>query len=106
MAAELRDINRHVLPNGLVVVTETMNHVRSVSIGVWIRNGSPREACEQNGLAHFMEHMGFKGTQRPSAESIPREMDSIGGILYAFTSQKQICFNPKIFDDHLPIALD
>ncbi len=106
MAAELRDIKRHVLPNGLVIVTETMNHVRSVSIGVWIRNGSRREACEQNGLAHFMEHMVFKGTERRSAESIAREMDSIGGMLDAFTSKEQICFNAKVLDDHLPIAFD
>src|SRR5258708_37343775 len=95
MAAELRDIKRHVLPNGLVIVTETMNHVRSVSIGVWIRNGSRREACEQNGLAHFMEHMVFKGTERRSAESIAREMDSIGGMLHAVTSQKEDLFQAQ-----------
>src|SRR5258707_15045221 len=102
MAAELRDIKRHVLPNGLVIVTETMNHVRSVSIGVWIRNGSPREACEQNGLAHFMEHMVFKRTERRSAQSITPEMDSIAGPLDAFTSQKQICFHAKVLDHPLP----
>src|SRR5712671_4040784 len=106
MVAEQRDIQRHVLPNGLVVVTETMRHVRSVSVGVWIRNGSRREASEQNGLAHFMEHMVFKGTERRSAESIAREMDSIGGMLDAFTSKEQICFNAKVLDDHLPIAFD
>src|SRR5947209_20440475 len=106
MAAELRDIKRHALPNGLVVVTETMSHVRSVSNGVWIRNGSRRESTEQNGLAHFMEHMVFKGTERRSAESIAREMDSVGGMLDAFTSKEQICFNAKVLDDHLPIAFD
>src|SRR5712675_3260991 len=106
MVAEQRDIQRHVLPNGLVVVTETMRHVRSVSVGVWIRNGSRREASEQNGLAHFMEHMVFKGTERRSAESIAREMDSIGGMLDAFTSKEQICLNAKVLDDHLPIAFD
>ena len=106
MVAEQRDIQRHVLPNGLVVVTETMRHVRSVSVGVWIRNGSRREASEQNGLAHFMEHMVFKGTEHRSAESIAREMDSIGGMLDAFTSKEQICFNAKVLDDHLPIAFD
>src|SRR5260370_35771440 len=82
MVAELRDIQRHVLPNGLVVVTETMNHVRSVSVGVWVRNGSRREATEQNGLAHFMEHMVFKSTERRSAESSAREMDSLAGLLH------------------------
>ena len=106
MVAELRDIQRHVLPNGLVVVTETMTHVRSVSVGVWVRNGSRRESSEQNGLAHFMEHMVFKGTERRTAESIAREMDSIGGMLDAFTSKEQICFNAKVLDDHLPIAFD
>lgn len=106
MVAEPRDIQRHVLPNRLVVVTETMNHVRSVSIGVWVRNGSRREATEQNGLAHFMEHMVFKGTERRSAEAIAREMDSVGGMLDAFTSKEQICFNAKVLDDHLPIAFD
>jgi len=106
MVAEQRDIQRHVLPNGLVVVTETMNHVRSVSIGVWVRNGSRREATEQNGLAHFMEHMVFKGTERRTAEAIAREMDSVGGMLDAFTSKEQICFNAKVLDENLPIAFD
>jgi predicted Zn-dependent peptidase len=106
MVAEQRDIQRHVLPNGLVVVTQTMNHVRSVSIGVWVRNGSRREAIEQNGLAHFMEHMVFKGTERRSAEAIAREMDSVGGMLDAFTSKEQICFNAKVLDENLPIAFD
>src|SRR5256885_2040229 len=54
MATEARDIQKHLLPNGLVVITETMSHVRSVSVGVWIRNGSRREIAEENGLAHFM----------------------------------------------------
>src|ERR1700737_3065829 len=106
MATETRDIQKHVLPNGLVVITETMPHVRSVSVGVWVRNGSRREVPEENGLAHFMEHMVFKGTERRSAESIAREMDSIGGMLDAFTSKEQICFSAKVLDEHLPIAFD
>jgi predicted Zn-dependent peptidase len=95
-----------VLPNGLVVITETMQHVRSVSVGVWVRNGSRREALSENGLAHFMEHMVFKGTERRSAEDIAREMDSVGGMLDAFTSKEQICFNAKVLDEHLPMAFD
>src|ERR1700758_5470133 len=106
MTTEPRDIRKHVLPNGLVVITETMTHVRSVSVGVWVRNGSRREIQEENGLAHFMEHMVFKGTERRSAEAIAREMDSIGGMLDAFTSKEQICFNAKVLDEHLPIAFD
>ena len=106
MTAEARDIQKQVLPNGLVVITETMSHVRSVSVGVWIRNGSRFEDREENGLAHFMEHMVFKGTEKRSAETIAREMDSIGGMLDAFTSKEQICFNAKVLDEHLPIAFD
>jgi predicted Zn-dependent peptidase len=106
MTTEARDIQKRVLHNGLVVITETMSHVRSVSVGVWVRNGSRREVPEENGLAHFMEHMVFKGTERRSAESIAREMDSVGGMLDAFTSKEQICFNAKVLDEHLPIAFD
>jgi len=106
MASELRDIQKQILPNGLVVITETMSHVRSVSVGVWVRNGSRREIPEENGLAHFIEHMVFKGTERRSAEAIAREMDSVGGMLDAFTSKEQICFNAKVLDEHLPIAFD
>lgn len=106
MTTEARDITKHVLPNGLVVITETMPHVRSVSVGVWVRNGSRRESVEENGLAHFIEHMVFKGTERRSAEAIAREMDSVGGMLDAFTSKEQICFNAKVLDEHLPIAFD
>src|SRR6266487_425817 len=83
-----------------------MSHVRSVSVGLWVRNGSRREIPEENGLAHFIEHMVFKGTERRSAEAIAREMDSVGGMLDAFTSKEQICFNAKVLDDHLPIAFD
>ncbi len=61
---------------------------------------------DENGLAHFIEHMVFKGTERRSAEAIAREMDSVGGMLDAFTSKEQICFNAKVLDEHLPIAFD
>src|SRR5215472_17393263 len=106
MTADARDIQKQVLPNGLVVITESMPHVRSASVGVWIRNGSRREVPEENGLAHFMEHMVFKGTERRTAEEIARQMDSVGGMLDAFTSKEQICFNAKVLDENLPIAFD
>src|ERR1700730_5255229 len=106
MTTEPRDIRKHVLPNGLVVITETMTHVRSVSVGVWVRNGSRREVAEENGLAHFMGDMVFKGTQRRGAERSGRGVGSVGGMLDAFTSKEQICFNAKVLDEHLPIAFD
>ena len=71
MTTEARDIQKRVLPNGLVVLTETMSHVRSVSVGVWISNGSRREVPEENGLAHFMEHMSFNGSKNvPEGEYV------------------------------------
>ncbi len=105
MATE-RNLRRTVLPNGLIVLTERMDHLRSVAMGVWIKSGSRAEAAESNGISHFVEHMVFKGTRNRSAQSIAREMDSIGGNLDAFTGKETICFNVKSLADHVPIALD
>ncbi len=104
-AAE-RDILTTILPNGIRVITEAMNHVRSVSVGVWLSSGSRRETPEQNGVSHFIEHMLFKGTTTRSAEQIARSVDSIGGNLDAFTAKEMVCYNTKILDDHLPVAMD
>ncbi len=101
-----RNLRRTVLPNGLIVLTERMDHLRSVAMGVWIKSGSRCEAREINGISHFVEHMLFKGTRSRSAQRIAREMDSIGGNLDAFTSKETICFNVKSLADHVPIALD
>src|ERR1700688_2750195 len=101
-----RNLRRTVLPNGLIVLTERMEHLRSVAMGVWIKSGSRGEAAETNGISHFVEHMVFKGTRSRSAQRIAREMDSIGGNLDAFTSKETICFNVKSLSDHVPIALD
>jgi predicted Zn-dependent peptidase len=101
-----RNLKRTVLPNGLIVLTERMEHLRSVAMGVWIKSGSRCEAAETNGISHFVEHMVFKGTRSRSALSIAREMDSIGGNLDAFTGKETICFNVKSLAEHVPIALD
>ncbi len=101
-----RNLRRTVLPNGLIVLTERMEHLRSVAMGVWIKSGSRCETAELNGISHFVEHMLFKGTKSRSAQRIAREMDSIGGNLDAFTSKETICFNVKSLSDHVPIALD
>ena len=74
-----RNIRKTVLPNGLLVLTESMPHVRSVSMGAWIGSGSRDETAEINGVSHFVEHMVFKGTTSRSAQQIAREMDTIGG---------------------------
>lgn len=102
----VRDIEMTTLANGVRVITETMPHVRSVSVGIWIGTGSRRESAEQNGLSHFIEHMLFKGTTTRSAEDIARSVDSIGGNLDAFTAKELVCFNTKVLDQHLSQAFD
>jgi len=101
-----RNLRRTVLPNGLIVLTERMEHLRSVAMGVWVQSGSRYEAAEINGISHFVEHMLFKGTRSRSAQHIAREMDAIGGNLDAFTGKETICFSVKALSNHVPIALD
>jgi predicted Zn-dependent peptidase len=106
MVQELSNISREALPNGLTIITEEMQHIRSVSIGIWIKSGSRDEDPQWNGISHFVEHMVFKGTKSRSAEDIARQVDSIGGNMDAFTAKECICFNVKVLDEHLPIAMD
>jgi len=101
-----RNIQKTVLPNGLVVVTETMPQVRSVCVGIWLGHGSRVETPEQNGITHFIEHMVFKGTRNRTAEQIARSMDSIGGHMDAFTGKECVCFSTVVLDEHLPLAFD
>ncbi|HZU11151.1 MAG TPA: pitrilysin family protein [Pseudacidobacterium sp.] len=101
-----RNIQRTTLPNGLTILTEKMGHIRSVAMGVWIRTGSRHETPEINGISHFVEHMVFKGTKSRSAQLIAREVDAIGGNLDAFTGKETVCFNIKVLDEHVPVALD
>jgi predicted Zn-dependent peptidase len=103
---EDRNIRREVLPNGLSVITEEMQHIRSVSIGIWVKTGSRDEDKQWNGISHFVEHMVFKGTQHRSAEEIARQVDSIGGNIDAFTAKECVSFSIKVLNEHLPIAMD
>ncbi|MDH5715732.1 MAG: insulinase family protein [Candidatus Aminicenantes bacterium] len=95
-------IKRSILPNGITVVTERMPQVKSVSIGVWLKEGSRDEPQAQNGIHHFLEHMMFKGTTSRSAKRIAREIDSLGGGLDAFTEKENLGFFAKVLDEHLP----
>ncbi|HKV46560.1 MAG TPA: pitrilysin family protein [Candidatus Acidoferrales bacterium] len=105
-AKNTQKIYKDTLPNGLVVISEPMPHVHSVSVGIWVRSGSRREPAELNGISHFIEHMVFKGTRRRTAEDIAREVDSVGGMLDAFTAKEMVCFNTKVLGEHLPRAFD
>jgi len=105
-ASPARNIRRTRLPNGLLVLTESIPHVRSVSMGVWIDSGSRDESLVLNGISHFVEHMVFKGTTSRSAHQFAREADAIGGNLDAFTGKESICFNIKVLDENIAPALD
>src|SRR5215216_4759702 len=83
-----------------------MPHVRSVSIGVWLARGSRHEPQAQSGIAHFVEHMLFKGTGTRSAEDIAQTIDSIGGQMDAFTAKEYASYYIKVLDEHLPLAVD
>ncbi len=95
-----------VLKNGLRVITERRPSVRSIALGVWIDVGSRYEAPSVNGISHLIEHMVFKGTKRRTAKQIASSLESVGGVLNAFTSREQTCFNARIIDEHLPDAVD
>src|SRR6476646_4881134 len=84
--SEPRNIHREVLPNGLIVLSDEMPDL--------------------NGISHFTEHMVFKGTKNRSARDIARQVDSIGGNMDAFTGKETICFNIKVLDEHVPVAID
>jgi predicted Zn-dependent peptidase len=99
-------IVRDVLDNGLRILTERMSQVRSISIGVWLTRGSRHETAERGGIAHFVEHMLFKGTATRTAEDIAQAIDSIGGQLDAFTAKEYASYYIKVLDEHLPLAID
>ncbi len=95
-----------LLDNGIKVVTNNIPHVKSVSIGIWIKAGSIYEDINSNGISHFLEHMLFKGTYNRSASEIASEIDGIGGQLNAFTSKECTCYYAKVLDSHIDLAID
>jgi predicted Zn-dependent peptidase len=98
--------NKTVLDNGIRIISERIDHVRSISIGIWIQCGSRYEDNSSNGTAHFIEHMLFKGTQTRSAFDIASAIDSVGGVMNAFTGKEFTSFHIKIPDYHLGMAID
>ncbi len=94
------------LPSGVTVVTETIGHVRSVALGIWIAVGSRDESSTQAGASHFLEHLLFKGTSRRSARDIAEALDAVGGEMNAFTSKELTCFYARVLDRDLPLAFD
>src|SRR5690242_21041735 len=98
--------SKTVLDNGIRIVSHEMPEHRSVSLGIWVENGSRHESEAENGLSHFIEHLLFKGTERRSAAQIAEEMDGVGGVLNAFTAKEHTCYYAKVLDENLPLAID
>lgn len=99
-------VQKVVLDNGVRIITEEIPHVRSVSLGVWVNVGSRDEEEKNNGIAHFIEHMLFKGTEKRTAKDIAESLDAVGGQINAFTTKEYTCYHAKVLDEHLDLALD
>lgn len=100
------DVQSTRLPNGIVILTEHMPGLRSVTAGIWVRRGSRHETPELNGICHFIEHSVFKGTTRRTARDIAVESDRLGGHLDAYTTHEMTGFSLKVADTVLPEAFD
>lgn len=94
------------LPNGLRVATDTMPHVETVSVGVWVDAGTRDETSEINGVSHLLEHMAFKGTERRSARAIAEEIEAVGGHLNAYTGRESTAYYAKVLKEDLGLAVD
>ncbi|MEM1276557.1 MAG: pitrilysin family protein [Pseudomonadota bacterium] len=94
------------LPNGFRVVSEHMPGLASASLGIWVEAGARNETATQNGIAHFLEHMAFKGTSRRTALQIAEEIEDVGGYLNAYTSRERTAYYARVLSADVPLALD
>jgi len=94
------------LPNGLRVATDTMTSVETASVGVWIGVGTRQEAPDVNGVAHLLEHMAFKGTERRNARQIAEEIEAVGGSMNAQTSREQTAYFVKVLKEDVKLGVD
>ncbi len=92
--------HKSVLPNGVRIISETLPHFQSVSLGIWVDVGSRDEDIDKNGVSHFIEHMIFKGTRKRTNLQIAKELDAIGGLSNAFTGKENTCFHSKVLAKH------
>jgi len=106
MVEQAGPIKQTTLDNGLTIISERMEHVRSATVGIWVRSGSRHEAAPLNGISHFIEHTLFKGTRNRTSREIAVESDAIGGHVDAFTSREVASYYVKVLDEHLPRAFD
>jgi len=94
------------LPNGFRVVTENMPGLKSASVGIWVSAGARHEAEAQNGIAHFLEHMAFKGTARRTARQIAEQIEDVGGYINAWTSRETTAYYARVLEADVPLAVD
>ena len=94
------------LANGIRVLSERLPDLTSITVGIWVENGSRYEQPHQAGISHFLEHLFFKGTERRTAAQIAEEIDAVGGVLNAFTGKEYTCYYAKVLHEQLPLALD
>ena len=94
------------LDNGIKVALESISYVRSISFGIWVKNGSRNELPQENGVSHYIEHMMFKGTKSRTARQIAEEMDALGGQINAYTTKEYTCYHTRVLDKHIDRALD
>ncbi|RCS23364.1 insulinase family protein [Phyllobacterium salinisoli] len=94
------------LSNGLTIATEAMPNVESVALGIWVKAGSRNEANDQHGIAHLLEHMAFKGTQKRSAWQIAADIENVGGEINAATSVETTSYYARVLRDDVPLAVD
>ena len=100
------EFKKTTLDNGVTIVAEQHSHVRSLSIGVWVKLGSIHEDPSINGISHFLEHIVFKGTQKRNAMQIVSELEAVGGELNAFTDREFTCFHATVLNEDLELAVD
>lgn len=99
-------LKKDTLNNGMTFVSERIDFVRSIALGIWIKSGSRYEDATNNGISHFIEHMMFKGTSKRTAKELAEEMDRVGGQINAFTSKEYTCFYTVSLDEHFDQSLD
>lgn len=100
------NIQLTTLPNGVQVVTDHMPQLETATIGVWADVGARHETAEINGVAHMLEHMAFKGTQRRSARAIAEEIEAVGGYLNAYTSREHTVYYARVLKEDVALATD
>ena len=100
------NLRTHTLPNGFRIVTESMPGLESTTLGIWVNAGGRNESEDQNGIAHFLEHMAFKGTATRSALDIAEQIEDVGGYLNAYTSREMTAYYARVLAADVPLALD